>query len=114
MRYWIALAARCYPTAWRERYGDEFAALLEDAEPRWQDVWDVFREALVMQVKTPAMYVKFGAVAALIGAIAACTGSLAMPKRYVSTAVLRPARPLDAESAHRFRLQQQDILSRSS
>ena len=74
MRRWIELAARCYPAAWRERYGDEFAALLEEAEPHWRDVWDVLRGALSMQVKTPAAYLKFGVVTALIGAIAACAG----------------------------------------
>ena len=30
MRRWIELAAQLYPRSWREEYGDEFAALLDD------------------------------------------------------------------------------------
>src|SRR4051794_9743292 len=114
MRRWIGWAARCFPGAWRSRYGDEFAALLEGAEPHWRDVWDVLREAVSMHMKTPATYVKFGVATALAGAIAACAMSLATPKRYVSTAVLRPARPLDGEAARRYLRAQQDVLSRGS
>jgi hypothetical protein len=31
MRRWISLAGKLHPRAWRERYGDEFDALLKDA-----------------------------------------------------------------------------------
>ena len=67
-----------------------------------------------MQVTTPTAYVKFGVVTALIGAIAGCAVSLATPKRYVSTAVLASARPLNSSAARNFRQKQQQVLSRSS
>jgi len=114
MRRWIEWAARCYPAGWRERYGEEFAALLEDAEPHWRDVWDVLRGALSVQLKTPAAYLKFGVAMAVIGAIAAGAASLAMPRRYVSTAVLRSAHPLDTGAALGLRLKQQQLVSRNS
>jgi hypothetical protein len=34
---------RMYPTGWRARYGDEFAALLEDAPPTLADMIDIVR-----------------------------------------------------------------------
>jgi hypothetical protein len=37
---------RFYPSAWRERYGDEFLALLEDRPPRRRDVLDIVWAAL--------------------------------------------------------------------
>jgi len=33
MRRWIILAGRLYPRDWRDRYGEEFTAVLEDARP---------------------------------------------------------------------------------
>ena len=47
MRVLLRWAARMYPAAWRERYGVEFDALLEDMCPSFADlcnvVWDVVR-----------------------------------------------------------------------
>ena len=37
---------RLYPQAWRDRYGDEFAALLEERPPTAGDVLDTLRGAL--------------------------------------------------------------------
>jgi hypothetical protein len=41
MRRLLKWASRLYPKDWRNRYGDEFDALLDDAKPQWRDVWDV-------------------------------------------------------------------------
>ena len=46
------LAAKLYPRWWRERYGDEFAALLEDARPGLGGTLDVLKGALTMQLST--------------------------------------------------------------
>jgi len=46
MRRWIALAARLYPRSWRDRYGEEFDALLEDATADWQQFLNVAQGAL--------------------------------------------------------------------
>lgn len=53
MRALIRLAARLYPRAWRERYGAEFDALLEDMSPSLGDVCDVVRDALRARVSSP-------------------------------------------------------------
>src|ERR1700733_14642711 len=53
MRTLIRWAARLYPEAWRERYGPEFDALLEDMSPSLGDVCDVVRDALRARVSSP-------------------------------------------------------------
>lgn len=88
MRRSIRWAARLYPAAWRARYGDEFAALLEDVAPRWRDGLDVLQGALKMQLAAWS-YRKTVAVMGLAGAILAAVISAQMPGRYVSTAFLR-------------------------
>lgn len=49
MTRWVA---RLYPRWWRERYGEEFAALLDDANPDAKSVFDVAKGALIMQMST--------------------------------------------------------------
>jgi len=46
------LAARLYPRWWRERYGEEFAALLEEARPGFRGTLDIAKSALAMQLTT--------------------------------------------------------------
>jgi Gram-negative bacterial TonB protein C-terminal len=53
MRRLIRWTARFYPKAWRERYGAEFDALLEDMSPSFGDVCDVFRDVLRARVSMP-------------------------------------------------------------
>jgi hypothetical protein len=43
MKQTMRFLARLYPSSWRERYGAEFGALLEDAKPSLRDALDVFR-----------------------------------------------------------------------
>ena len=66
MRLVIRFAAKLYPRSWRERYGAEFDALLDDigADPRI--VLDVLTEAVGMQVRR---YSAIGS-AGLLGATA--------------------------------------------
>lgn len=42
---------RLYPRAWRERYGEEFAALLEESPPTLADAFDVLRGAFDAHVR---------------------------------------------------------------
>ena len=46
------LASNLYPRWWRERYGEEFAALLEDARPGLGGTLDILKGALAMQLQT--------------------------------------------------------------
>jgi hypothetical protein len=49
MKRWIFWAAKLYPRSWRDRYGPEFEAFLEDLAPSWWDFWDVLWDALSLR-----------------------------------------------------------------
>lgn len=66
MRRLIRLASRLYPQRWKQRYGDEFYALLEDLNPRWWDAWDVLKGAAALQM---TKWILMGAVFAGAGAL---------------------------------------------
>jgi uncharacterized protein involved in exopolysaccharide biosynthesis len=59
-----------YPREWRARYEAEFRALLDDAQPRWRDVFDIAKEGFAMQLRNGLLLtpLAFGAAAALIAA----------------------------------------------
>jgi hypothetical protein len=103
------LAAKLYPRWWRERYGDEFNALLDDARPGLGGTVDVFKGAVAMQISTfPSKRVlAFGALTGLaIGFFAAVW----MPKRYSSSAVVT----LDVKDpAQAMKALAQKVLSRA-
>jgi hypothetical protein len=89
MRRWIAIAARLYPRSWRERYGPEFDAVLENAPANWRQFANVLRAALGAQLAANAANLKFIGVAGLTGAVLAAAASFAVPAKYVSSAVVR-------------------------
>ena len=74
------LLIRCYPAAWRERYGDEFASILEERPLGPFDVADVLlvaldarlrmrdRRAGTTQRKGFTMSLRIGGIAAILGA----------------------------------------------
>lgn len=88
MRTLLHLAARVYPSDWRERYGSEFDALLDDVTPGWAAVWDVLQGGVQMQVKRSRMAVSIG-VFGIVGALAAGALGAATPDRFASSARLR-------------------------
>src|SRR5512146_1808056 len=77
----IALLLRCYPARWRDRYGDEFAAVLEERPLGPFDVVDVMLGALDAHLhlrglgaasehqKGFAMTLRIGGYAAIAGGI---------------------------------------------
>jgi len=67
MRRAIQLAANLYPQGWRERYGEEFDALLEDVKPGWKQFTDVLRGALKMQMTNATIYWKLAGALAIAG-----------------------------------------------
>jgi len=91
------LAARLYPAAWRDRYGVEFQALLDEITPGWLDIVDVINGGLQMHLRRlhPAVLaVAFGLAAAFVaGAVAVNTAD-----RFVSTGTMsvKPWMPEDA------------------
>lgn len=125
MRLWIRFAANLYPYAWRQRYGEEFDALLEDVRPGWREFTDVTRGALKMQMTTGATYLKLAGALAVVGAIAAGALSFRVPKQYVSSTVLQATvkqqgdqpisqAAIDKHLAYQLPLIEQQVRSRSS
>ncbi len=52
MDHLTKLATNLYPRWWRDRYGEEFAALLEDARPGLRGTLDIVKSALWLQLTT--------------------------------------------------------------
>lgn len=87
MRPLARWAVRLYPAAWRERYGKELQAVVEDAKPGWASVFDLLKGAMRMRVRGLA-FVKLAAVLAVAGAVAGLAISFLFTPRYVSTGVV--------------------------
>lgn len=97
-----------YPKAWRQRYGDEFAALLEELEPDWRMSADVLKGAFLMRMWSRNFTIL--AVSGVLGALAALGASFAIPKKYVSKAVVKVT---PAEATGRIRPMSEVIMSRA-
>jgi len=85
MRRALRLAIRLYPRAWRERYEQEFTALLEDTGCDAFHLLDVVKGGLAMRLSQPGFAV---AGIGLMCSLAAFTASYAFPSMYVSTMVV--------------------------
>lgn len=82
---WIArLAMRLYPRQWRQRYGAELQALVEDSGTTWQSAVDVTKGALIMRLTAFDRPVFAVSVCALLGAAAGAVAVAAMPVRHAS------------------------------
>jgi uncharacterized protein involved in exopolysaccharide biosynthesis len=119
MKGWMRLAVRLYPPGWRNRYGAEFGALLEEVGPGWRDFWDVVRGALAMQMKVLWSFRNVIAACGLAGATIAALVAFQMDNRYVSNTVLRVSTPAGAKTdedalAKQLQQVQEQLLSRSS
>jgi len=80
---------KLYPRSWRERYGPEFDALLEEVQPAWREFTDVLEGAIKMRNLSGTTWLKLTTAMAVAGAIVAAGISFAVPRRYVSWAELR-------------------------
>jgi hypothetical protein len=80
--------ARLYPARWRERYGAEFDALLEDATPKPRDAFDILWGAFRMQVSTWS-FGRITLACAAIGLLAALAISFTLTDNYVSEAKIK-------------------------
>ena len=81
----VRFAVRLYPSWWRQRYAKELEALLEDVEPGWYELFDVFTGAFRMQIKTLGT---IPVVCALAGAIAGGIIALRTPEVFASSATI--------------------------
>jgi len=85
MKRLALLIARLYPYAWRQRYGQELNALIEDSTPGPAVLLDTLQGALAMQIKWNGLRVAAFGVA---GAIIAEASSFAIKETYRGTVVL--------------------------
>lgn len=124
MNRWIRLAAALYPRSWREQYGEEFSALLDDVKPRWRVFANVLGAAIMMRMTNGTNWMKLVAATAAFGAIAAAGMSFMLPPHYVSLATisvtpqpdpLRPASPelVQQRAAERVAGIEAEVLSRT-
>src|SRR6185369_17203332 len=89
MKRRLRLAARLYPRNWRDRYGDEFEALLDDVSPSWGDAADILRGAVKVHLTSGSSFLRWSAIMGAIGLIFGGIASFSVPKRYISTGVVR-------------------------
>ena len=66
MKRWIARAAGLYPRSWREEYGAEFDALLDDVKPGWRAFANVLGGAMKMHLTTGTNWLKLVAATAAV------------------------------------------------
>lgn len=90
---WLMLV---YPAAWRERYGEEFAALVEDSRPGWRGLADIARGAVAMRLASPPSLMRVAFGFALVGLAAAILTSLVIKDKYVSVGAIEG--PFDREA----------------
>jgi hypothetical protein len=125
MKRWIKLAGTLYPKRWREAYGEEFQALLEDVRPGWRVFADVLQGAILMQLTTARNWIILAAATGIASIIIAGAVSYTVSPRYISSSVLRiipyqdPTRPLAPQvlrdrATEGLRLLEVEILSRGS
>jgi capsular polysaccharide biosynthesis protein len=88
MRRALTVLISLYPKPWRDRYRNEFEALLDDVSPTWRTLFDVLGGAMKMQFKIWSPW-KMIAAFGVVGVISAAIYSWTIPARYVSGAVLR-------------------------
>ena len=100
-----------YPASWRERYGEEFKALLEDSSASASSVFDLLKGALKMQLNVPA-FPKLALLLSIAGLLTGLGISFLVTPRYVSSGVL--AFDAGHVSATDLRVLANDVLSRTA
>jgi uncharacterized protein involved in exopolysaccharide biosynthesis len=77
-----------YPACWRERYGTEFEAFLEDVKPGWRDGLNLAQGAFAMRITT-WNFGKIAAIFGLTGTLLAGVIAFMIPNEYVSMSVIQ-------------------------
>ncbi len=116
MAHWLI---GLYPARWRARYGEEFAALIEDSSPGPAGIFDLFKGALKMRLSVPS-FPKLAVILSVTGLVAGLGVSMLVTPRYISSAEMQLMYAPLAPSARRQNLHErlmnmeQEILSRTS
>lgn len=82
------LAIRLYPRSWRERYGQEFEALLDDMPSSMRTTFDILKGALRMHLSASGP-IRFLVIAAILGTTAGVLPSFLLEKNYASDISIR-------------------------
>ena len=94
MKPLLHLLVCAYPRRWRERYGAELHALIDDLSPGWREVVDVVTGGIVMRMRMSNVPLT-AAWCGIIGAVVGGVGAFAAPARFESrgtmTALVVPA-----------------------
>jgi hypothetical protein len=88
MKRLVRFLIRLYPANWRERYGEEFDALLEDSSPGWSGIFDLMKGAVKMQLSVPA-FPKLALILSLGGLLCGLAVSFLLTPIYISEAALK-------------------------
>ncbi len=110
MKRWMQRATKLYPHSWRDRYGQELEALLEEIPPGWRPFLDLLRSGLSLQLRTWSGR-RILVVMAIVGSLAGWIVSRATPQQYASDAVIQQIFPVSenapaARQAVNHRLQE--------
>ena len=89
MNLLLNLVLRFYPIWWRERYGDEFNALLDEVRPGIGGVLDILKGALAMQLSTHGNYKRTIGLTTTIGLVVVLIYGLTMEHQFRSTATVQ-------------------------
>jgi uncharacterized protein involved in exopolysaccharide biosynthesis len=111
MKWLLRLAVQLYPGWWRQRYGREFEALLDDLKPGWRELSDVIHGALTMQIKTVGT---IPVACALAGAIVGGIIAIRTPEVFASSATIALKANRESAAAQEFRVSLERALGSSS
>ncbi len=120
MKRFLHQLVRLYPPSWRENYESELRALLDAAEPRWTDAFDLIKEVLQMRLSHlgPVSLAVLGAATATLLTVAAYQ---LKPVQWESQAILSirvPPTPFDPTQSHmpavNYLTMSQRVLGKSS
>jgi hypothetical protein len=78
---------RLYPARWRERYGEEFEALLEDSAAGRPEIFDLLKGAIRMQLSLPT-FPKLALMLSITGLLVGLAISFVVDPRFVSVAAM--------------------------
>jgi len=123
MRSTARFLIHLYPASWRERYGEEFQALLEDSAPSFSAVLDLMKGAIKMHLTVPS-FPKLALLLSVAGMLAGWGVSFLVTPTYISQATLQIESKQFSDSVsqtttnqqltERLGQMQQQILSRTS
>jgi hypothetical protein len=114
MKPLIRFFAKLYPPQWRQRYGAEFDALLDDVEPSAKTALNVISGATFMQIRVWNVGTILAA-AAMAGLLVGLGITTTIPKAYASQGVIGlPPGPVTQDTRDAINTMANEIESRAS